>query len=504
MPIISKLCFIKRNLLKLLHTTGENIGQKVVRGSIWVFALRITQQLINIIRTIILARILSPNDFGLFGIALLAMSALETFSQTGFQQALVQKKGDVTPYLDTAWTVQIVRGLFLAFLLFIIAPYAAAFFGEPRAVPLLKVLGLALIFQGFTNIGVIFFQKELEFSKQFIYQFSGTIVDLAVSVTAAIMLKNTWALILGLVAANLARMVMSYLVHPYRPHISINKDQTRELFSFGKWIFGSSVLGFLVTEGDDLLVGKILGATSLGIYQLAYRISNAPATEVTHVISQVTFPAYSRLQDNIEALREAYLKVLQVTMLIYVPTTVLIFFLSPVFTQAFLGDKWMPMVQAMQVLVLAGLVRSVAASAGYVFHSVGKPAIDTWLQLLRLGVLSATIYPLTMKWGIIGSSVSVLISIIISSIGFGYMVMRVTKASIEQLLTYVSIPCLSGIVVLALALLMNNYQANNALLQVVVFGILILGLYGFLVCFFDRHFNHGICATLKKALAGAR
>jgi len=165
----------------------------VVRGGFWVFALRILDQLFKLVRTIVLARLLAPKDFGLFGIALLAMSALETFSQTGFQQALIQTKRDIRPYLDTAWTVQAIRGTVLALILFGIAPYVAAFFGEPAAVSLLRVLGLSILFQGFANIGVVYFQKELEFHKQFAYQLSGTPVDLVVAITAAVLLRSAWA-----------------------------------------------------------------------------------------------------------------------------------------------------------------------------------------------------------------------------------------------------------------------------------------------------------------------
>ena len=124
-------------------------------------------------------------------------------------------------------------------------------------------------------------------------------------------------------------------------------------------------------------MGKLLGVTALGFYQLAYRISNMPATEITHVISRVTFPAYSKLQDDIPKLREAYLKVLQITAFLSFPIAGLIFVLAPDFTKIFLGEKWMPMVPAMQVLVFAGLSRAIAATAGYIFYAVGKPKIDT-------------------------------------------------------------------------------------------------------------------------------
>jgi len=333
MFLLNKIKKIANNLM----TPGETLSQKVVKGGFWVFFLRIVNRGFSLIRLIILARILSPNDFGLMGIALLTMSTLETFSQTGFQQALIQKKEDIESYLNSAWTVLILRGFALFIILYFIAPYAAIFFNSPEAKPIIQVIGFAILIRALTNIGVIYFQKELEFRKQFIYQFSGTLADFIVALSAVLILRNVWALVLGLLAGNIVRCFVSYLVHPYRPHLSKDLGRAKELFGFGKWIMGSSILVFLITQGDDIFVSKILGTTALGFYQLAYRISNMPATEITHVISQVTFPAYSKLQNNIPKLREAYLKVLQFTAFLSFPIAGLIFILAPDFTKIFLG-----------------------------------------------------------------------------------------------------------------------------------------------------------------------
>ncbi|RKY42346.1 MAG: lipopolysaccharide biosynthesis protein, partial [Candidatus Omnitrophota bacterium] len=338
--------------------------QRAVHGGFWVFALRISQQLFRLGRLIILARILAPYDFGLIGIALLTVAILETFSQTGFQQALIQKKNNIEIYLDAAWSVLILRGFILFTILYFIAPYAAFFFNAPEAKPIIQVIGFAVLFQAFTNIGVIYFQKELEFNKQFIYKLSGTLADFVVVISVALILRSVWALVFGLLAGAMVRLIVSYLIHPYRPHLSFDLKKTKELFGFGKWILGSSILIFLLNQGDDIFVGKLLGATALGFYQIAYRMSNMPATEITHVISQVTFPAYSKLQDNIPRLREAYLKVLQLTAFLSFPIAGLIFVLAPDFTKIFLGEKWMPMVPAMQVLCIFGVTRALNATTG--------------------------------------------------------------------------------------------------------------------------------------------
>ncbi|RLI00870.1 lipopolysaccharide biosynthesis protein, partial [Candidatus Bathyarchaeota archaeon] len=239
---------------------------------------------------------------------------------------------------------------------------------------------------------------------EFIYQFAGTLADFIVAVSAVLILRNVWALVFGLLAGNFARFVVSYFIHPYRPHLSSDLGKAKELFGFGKWILGSSILIFLLTQGDDIFVGKLLGATALGFYQMAYRISNIPATEITHVISQVTFPAYSKLQDNIPKLREAYLKVLQVTAFLSFPIAGLIFVLAPDFTKIFLGEKWMPMVPAMQVLAIFGVTRALNATNGPIFYALGNPRIGTKISFVQLIFLAIIIYPFTNVGKLIGIS----------------------------------------------------------------------------------------------------
>ena len=488
-----------KDFVKNLNDPGENLSQRAVRGGFWVFSLRIVQQLFGLARLLIIARILSPHDFGLMGIALLTMATLETFSQTGFQAALIQKKEDIRSYLDAAWTVLILRGFILFAILYLIAPYAATFFEAPEAKPIIQVIGISVLLQAFTNIGVIHFQKELEFNKEFIYQFAGTLADFIVAVSAVLILGNVWALVFGLLAGNAARCFVSYLIHPYRPHLSSDIGKAKELFGFGKWIFGSSILVFLITQGDDIFVGKLLGVTALGFYQLAYRISNMPATEITHVISQVTFPAYSKLQDDLPKLREAYLKVLQFTAFLSFPIAGLIFVLAPDFTRIFLGEKWMPMVPAMQVLVFAGLVRSIAATSGAIFYGVGKVQLDTRLQIIRFFVLAVLIYPFTIAWGILGTSIVVFLSIFISNIGFVLMAIKITKCNIKSFLKALVSPLIGGIIIV-LSILGVKTIMSTGLWQFVAFVFVGALAYFSAIYLLDKLFDFKMHELIKGSL----
>ena len=491
---------VKKRVKNLLQP-GEGLYQRTVRSGAWAFALRITTQVFSIARLIILARILAPDDFGLMGIALLVMMTLETFSQTGFQQALIQKKENIKGYLDAAWTVSVLRGLVLFAVLFFIAPYAAAFFNAPVATPLIRVVGLAALLQGLTNIGVLYFQKELEFNKQFLYSLSGTLADFAVAISAVLILRSVWALVFGILAAAIVRLIVSYFIHPYRPHFKLDLAQTKELFGFGRWILGSSILIFLITQGDDIFVGKLLGVTMLGFYQIAYRISNAPATEITHVISQVTFPAYSKLQDKLPSLREAYLKTLQLTAFISVPLAGGIFILAPEFTTIFLGDKWLPMVPAMQVLALWGLIRSIGATIGPVFQAVGRPSILTKLSAARLIILAILIYPLSMKWGIMGTSLAVLISAFFTTPVIYYIAIRgILQGKIGSFSKVTML--IPFIAAMLMILLLSRFTGED--ISLLRFVLLALGgaAFYFIVSYgLDKALRYGIWNNLRSAVS---
>ena len=493
---------MQRSHINNLTKSGGSLSQRTARGGFWVFSLRIVQQIFGLARLVILARILAPHDFGLMGIALLTMSTLETFSQTGFQAALIQKKENIESYLDAAWTVLILRGFILFAILYLIAPYVAVFFDAPEAKPIIQIIGFSVLFQALTNIGVIYFQKELAFNKEFIYQFAGTFTDFIVAISAVLIFKNVWALVFGLLAGNAVRCLVSYLIHPYRPRLSGDLAKAKELFGFGKWVFGSSILIFLLTQGDDIFLGKLLGVTMLGFYQMAYRISNLPATEITHVISRVTFPAYSKLQNDIQKLRETYLKVLQVTAFLSFPVAGMIFVLAPDFTMIFLGEKWMPMVPAMQVLCMFGVTRALNGTMGSIFQGIGLPKIITFGSGFQLLILIAIIYPMTSKWGITGTSLAVIIPNILVLI---YLTQKLISYMDYRLGHFINLlfPPLVGSIIACIAMAFLKNWSNGRLISFLLSILLGFGLYLIVVFQMDKAFKYGLKHNLMKLFKGA-
>lgn len=485
-----------------LLKSEESLSEKVVRGSFWVFSLRATERSLVLIKIIIVTRLLSPNDFGLFGIALLTISILENFSVTGFQAALIQKNEKIINYLDVAWTVSVIRGFVLFLILFVSAPYLSIFFNQSEATSIIQIIGVSIFIRGLTNIGIVYFQKELQIKRLFIYSLSTKIIEFIVTVLAAFLLKNVWALVAGQLIGSVAMLIGSYLIHPYRPKLDLNMEKVKKLFGFGKWVLGLSILTFLVTEGDDAFVGKLLGATMLGFYQMAYRFSNMPATEITHVIFGVMFPAYSKMQEDIPRLREGYLKVLMITAFLSFPIGGLIFFLAPEFVNILLGEKWMPMVPAMRVLVLWGLIRSIGATTGPVFYGLGKPEIATKLQCFQVIVMFILLYPLTIKWGILGTSLAVVLASLASNIIVLFRIVRLIECRTWNFIKLIVCPLISVMIASSFIMILKRNLLSSKGVSGFFLSI-ILGLFIYLCVSYllDRFCGYQLKKIFKEILS---
>ena len=451
----------KYKKMRLIIGGGSSLKKKALESGFWVFALQLVSRGIRFIRTIVLARLLSPNDFGLMGIAFLVLSALETFSQTGFNRALIQKKKKIEGYLDTAWTVQFLRGLILFLILFLTAPIAADFFHQPAAVLLIRIISFSELFKGLTNVRVVYFQKRLEFQKQFIYQLSGDIFDFVVVIFLVFISPHAWILAFGLAAGDFVRMVVSYIIDPYRPLLAFGQGQFREMFAFGKFIFAQSIILFFITRGDEVLVGRLLGATVLGLYQMGYNLANIGATEITHVVSQVSFPLYSHLQDNQRRLKRVLVKTLNLTTFFTLPVSGGIFVLAPEFTHLFLGEKWMGMVMAMMIICLFGALRSIGAAFGPVYQALARVDIPLKISSWQLAFLVIFIYPMTSYWGIEGTAVAITLSMVLSLFLSSREVIRLLSFSFWELFAGVSFFFLSTIAMISVVWIFKTFLVRG-------------------------------------------
>ena len=396
-----------RELVDRVVPTGS-VVQRTVKSGIWVTATKMAVRLSQLLMLVILARLLSPRAFGLMGIALLVLSGIRRFTEIGINAALIQdKKENVDEYLNTTWSLEAARGVLIFSVLAVAAPFIAGVFDEPGATNLIRVLGLSPLLYGIRNPGVVYFKKELSFHKQFVFESCGSIVQFAVGVGYALYSPTVWALVFATVSRSAFKSVFSYVLHDYRPRPNFELAVARRLISYGKWITGASIIGFVYSEGDDAFVGWFLSATALGFYQYAYRIADMPASEVSGVISEITFPAYSKLQGDLDELRGALLQTTRLTAFVAFPLSFGIAAVAPSFVPAILGDEWRPMITAMQLLAMYGLLHAITRNFGAIWKALDRPDYVVKTGLLRVCCIAVLIWPATARWGIEGTALVV-------------------------------------------------------------------------------------------------
>lgn len=498
---------LRQTLLTLKETLvpKEGLRERTVKSGIWAGMMSVGGRALQLLKLVVLARLLSPADFGLMGIALLTLAVLEQFSKLGLDTALIQREEEnVDDYLDTAWSIQILRGVAIAGAAILLAPSAAAFFGEPRVTDIIRVIAILPLVIGFQNPGIVYLEKNLEFHRRFLYALSGPVANVSISIVLALVLRNVWALVFGSVAGTIVTLLLSYYIHEYRPGLGFDWNKARELYGYGKWITASSIVVFLITQGDDAFVGWFLSASALGFYQIAYRLSSAPAKEVSSVISSVIFPAYSQIQTDSEKLRNTCYKSVQLVSVISFPVTIGIIVTAPVFTRAILGEQWLPMVRVLQVLAVWGGLRALTITVGPVFRAIGRPDYNTKLQVLQLAVIAIAIYPATATWDIAGTGLAIVLSGLLSTPILVLWTLREIDGSGLELARILFYPALASAVMGVGLLSLRSAVVSNPLLELTVLVLVGAAIYGLAMLGFDRHFDYGIKALLRQIVETVR
>lgn len=481
-----------------------DLYRRSIKGGYWVIALRVCMMVLGFAKSIIIANFFFLENLGIIAVAAMMMEVLSTFTQTGFDTALVQRKGTIHAYLNTAWTAGLVKGAALFLTLFLCAPLLVLI-NVPEdkveiTVAVLRAMAFCFLIRGVQNIGAIYFQKELEFGKVFVMTLASSLTDIVLSVVFIYVFRSIWGVIAARILSEAVHCAGSYILSPYRPRFHFELAKARELWKFGKWIYGQTVLGYLLEMGDNFFVWFYLGLPQLALYKYAFNFANMPATHIDHVISAISFPAYSKIQDDIPRLREAYLKVLKISVFFAVPVSFLIFILGPDFVKLFLKPDLHPMALALQILAVKGLMNATGSTRGPLFRAMGRPSITWHLQWIRLLIMAVTIYPLTKAWGIAGTAVSTfLLSLLIKPFGF-LIAHKMLKCSLAEHLKPSLYPLIGSCVMCVPIVAMKMITPDGG--RVLFFAYAFGGILIYLVSLFlmDYYFDCGI----REAIAELR
>ena len=394
---------------------SEGMRGRALRAGTWMSALTLVRQPALLIRTFILARLLMPGDFGLVGVMLIVTGLVEGAAALGLRSALVQRSEIGRRHLDTAWTVDIVRGVLSAAAILALAPITASFFDAPDAVNLIRFAALAPLVHGLTNIGTVHFDRDLEYRKKFILQGSRFSVDIAVSVTAAFILHNAWALAFGLVAGAVVAMVLSYVVSTYRPRPLVSISEFRALLQFSLWTSLTRYLRTLNGNLDFILVGRMIDVATLGLYQMAWRISFVVANAFNSMaVPQITFASFARIQDDKLRMRRAYQQMTELILSLALPAAAALAVVAPVLTSVVLDDRWAGVVVPMQILAAAAGVRALRSQASWVTVGAGWPRTVFIRDVLVTSTLIVALVILVPRSGASGAAWAVLISLAVA------------------------------------------------------------------------------------------
>lgn len=379
---------------------STRIHAKVYSGSAWMVLTRMSVKSLGLVSSVILARLLMPEDFGLVAIAMAIYAFIELFGALGLGTVLIQRQTADDADYHTAWTFKTLFGLFAACCLLLLAPVVAGFYEDPRLQPVIWVIALASVFSGASNIGTVNFQKDMNFRKELQFQLVPKLISFCITVTLALVFRNYWALVLGTVASQFVSLVYSFMIHPFRPRFSL--QSFRKLFSFSRWLLLNNMMLFINDRASELLVGKVLTTSAVGFFSLSKEIAQLPTAEVAKPINRATFPVYSRFQNDFRELRRAYLSTVALTTALTLPAALGISVLAPLLVQVFLGEHWLPMAPLLQLLALSNLVANLTVNNAFIYMACGRPEIMFIINFIRTLLFFSLLFPLLNAHGLVG------------------------------------------------------------------------------------------------------
>ncbi len=412
--------------------------KQVTTSAAWVgLSTLIVKLLAFITVSLVLARVLEPSDFGLVGLAWLAINAFDFLRELGITGALVYRQDDEEDSIaaDVAYISLAAASVVIYAIVFISAPWIERFFSDTEGLAaILRVLALTMLINAIGQVPYTLMAKKLDFRNKAIPEIIAGVGNSIVAITMALNGFGVWSLVGGYLTDSILRNTLVWFFSSWRPRLRFERRVWREMLDYGKHLVSSRVLIFGITNIDDAMIGRVLGAESLGFYTLAYRLSNLPATHITKLISNVMFPAFSQIQKEQARIRNIFFQTIHAVGLIAIPLSVATVILGPNFVHNYYLGRWDDAILAMQWLTLYGFIRSIAANMGPILKAMGKPQWLSALALWRLITMAALLYPAILWKGIVGVSI---LSAGVAMVDFGIAAWMTKRLIGGSYITYV-------------------------------------------------------------------
>ena len=456
----------------------EGVRKQLSVGAAWTAGGRIVSNLLGLVSTLALARLLTPADFGLVALATIVLSIVGAITDLSLTSALIQHKDPQREHYDTAWTLNMLRAAAIAVVL-VAAGFPVAWgYHDDRLIGIFFALGGGALISGLMNPRLVDFQRRLSFRQQIYTDLVNKVVGLVVSVVIALMFHSYWALVIGTLASQAAGVIMSYVLIPYLPRISF--AHWRSLFSFSGWMALSSGVNALNWRADQLALGAMLGTGPLGQYTVGDRLASLPVNELTAPIANVLFPAFARLQDEPERLRHAFLRSQALLVAAALPVGVGFALVAEPFISLVLGPEWASAALVAQVLSSIFAAHAFSMPANPLAMALGRTRAifqcDLALAIVRYPLIFAGLF----LSGLVGLLIARCISGTIGILIYVFLARRLTGATVRaQLLscwrtivaTLVMVGCVWG----ASLMIAGRSEVLQLVIMILIGGISYLG-----------------------------
>lgn len=460
-----------------------SLKKKTIHGLAWAFTSQIGKQGSQFVITAILARLLSPSDFGLLGMATVFTNFAMIFGELGVSSALIQKQDADERHLSSAFWLNIMAGIGLTLIFILLSPLIAKFYNRPELKPMLMVMSFNYILASFTIIQQSILTKDMDFRSLMIRDIIAVIVAGIVGIAMAYKGFGVWSLVYQLLTFTAINGILLWTFSKWRPKFIFSLTAIRDIFHFSVHMTGFQTVNYFARNIDYLLIGKFLGAQPLGYYTLAYRLMLMPLQNVSSVIGRVMFPAFSKIQDELEKIHSGYLKMIKAISSITFPLMLLLFAVTTEFVNVIFGSNWQPSIILIRILCFCGLVQSVGGPiVGTLRLSQGEARLH-----FKLGVLNAIFSGLSillgLRWGIYGVALSYTVFSVFWSYYTNLVTFPLIKLSMAKFFASLTYPTINAFIVMLSTIALKSILPFSQLINLVILAIAGLLVYSFLLLF---------------------
>lgn len=391
------------------RSAGQDLGARVARGFAWSMAGAILMQLSRIVFGIVLARLLTPHEYGLAAMALVFSNLVLFFSDLSLSTGLVQREEITEEDKATVFWTSVAVGAVLMFGGAASAGLIASFYGQPAVRPLLAVLSVSFFITALQPTHSALLQREMNFKAISVRLTAGTFVGGVGGVIAAGLGYGAWALVVQQLLLATTSTALLWKLERWRPTFTYSVDSLRDLGSFGFRLLGSKLLNYVKGNADNVMVGRFLGSAALGTYAVAYNIMMLPVYRLIVPAQESVYPALARMQDDSERLLRSWLRTSRLIASIMVPGMVTTIIIAPELVRTLLGSRWSAVAPVLQLLAVAGAAYSLSAVASKLLTAVNRAGILLVFSIFDT-VTAVAAFGIGIHWGVIGLATAYAIS----------------------------------------------------------------------------------------------